>query len=95
MMAFGRAVFANGNGIPDQAAMIVLEYCVSNTQPMNIKLLHSGASWDLNLWTLAMQMPRLTVIRVSGIITIAATEWQSYPPPPAGCGPERIGHERQ
>lgn len=53
--------------------MIAQEFCVSHMQPMNIKLLHSGASWALSPLILKMQMPRLTVILVSGIITITAT----------------------
>lgn len=52
--------------------MIALVFCVSHTQPMNIKLLHSGANWVLNLLILMMQMLRLTVILASGIITITA-----------------------
>ena len=52
--------------------MIVQVFCVSLTQPSNIKLLHSGVSWALNLSILVMQMLRLTVIRASGIITITA-----------------------
>jgi hypothetical protein len=44
MMAFGRVVFANGNGIPDHMPKIALVYCVSSARMMNIKHEHNGAN---------------------------------------------------